>query len=196
MHERFFESRQGAALVKHSVLDPYIRLFVNKLGSRYETVQYLDGYAGPGVYNDGTPGSPLLAVEVRDLVDQIRDLKATFVERDSIHAKALATLLAEHSIDATVINDDLANALPDILDGCRKDPLLAFLDPFGLTESHVLGMSGSTVVEPDVVDDDASHIVLGSVVEGEVDAAAFGRGYGVVDFQVRPAVVGGPAVRE
>lgn len=139
---KFFETRQGAALVKHTLLASYIRLFVNKLGSTHPVVHYLDGYAGPGVYDDGTAGSPALAVQVNDLVASIRDLRVTFVEKESKSADALKRFISTTSLDAKVYRADLADVFDQVLERCSKQPLLAFLDPFGLTISfeHILAL--------------------------------------------------------
>jgi len=133
--ENFFASPQGAAIVKHTVLKAYIRLFVNKLGSTHDTVYYLDGYAGPGVYGDGSHGSPKLAAEVADLVAEIRDLRCTFVEKDAEHAAALANLMADLLPSAIVIRGDLQDHVEEIASSCDDGPLLAFIDPFGLSIS-------------------------------------------------------------
>jgi len=130
--ENFFASPQGAAIVKHTVLGAYIRLFVNKLGSTHGTVYYLDGYAGPGVYGDGTHGSPKLAVEVAELVSEIRDLRCTFVEKDADHAAALAGLIDDLMPSAVVIHGELQDHVDEIATRCDDGPLLAFIDPFGL----------------------------------------------------------------
>lgn len=118
--------------MKHALLQRYIRLFVNKLGSTHQVVSYLDGYAGPGVYGDGSHGSPKLAADVAALVEDIRDLRCTFVEKDSGHATALADLLAVELPTATVIHGDLRDHVDDIATACDATPLLAFIDPFGL----------------------------------------------------------------
>lgn len=118
--------------MKHVVLGNYIRLFVNKLGSTYATVHYLDGYAGPGVYGDGNPGSPLLAAQVADLVKEIRTLRCTFVERDPEFCQTLREVLAEAMPTAEVICDSVGNRITELLNSCEGSPLLAFLDPFGL----------------------------------------------------------------
>ena len=130
--ENFFATPQGAAIMKHTVLKGYIRLFVNKLGSTHSTVHYLDGYAGPGVYGDGSGGSPKLAVDVATLVQEIRDLRCTFVEKDPLHAEALRDLLAVELPQATVIRGDLRDHVGSIAKACDDSPLLAFIDPFGL----------------------------------------------------------------
>lgn len=151
--ENFFETPQGAAIMKHTVLKSYIRLFVNKLGSTHSTVHYLDGYAGPGVYGDGSHGSPKLAVDVAALVEEIRDLRCTFVEKDPHHAQALKQLLATELPQATVIEGDLRDHVADIAEECDKSPLLAFIDPFGLglTYTQLEQLANRTNTKTDII---------------------------------------------
>lgn len=61
----FFVSKKAAAVLKHALLDKYVVPFASKTGKHAPDgrVVYLDGYAGPGRYDDGTPGSPALILE-------------------------------------------------------------------------------------------------------------------------------------
>ena len=105
---------------------------MNKLGSTHPVVHYLDGYAGPGVYGDGTPGSPALAAQVGDLVAHIRDVRVTFVEKERANAEALASFVESTQLNASVHHAELSDVIDKVLDTCQGAPLLAFLDPFGL----------------------------------------------------------------
>lgn len=151
--EKFFATPQGAAIMKHSVLKSYIHLFVNKLGSTHSTVHYLDGYAGPGVYGDGSHGSPKLAVDVAALVEEIRDLRCTFVEKKPQHAQALKELLATELPQAKVIEGDLRDHVADIAEDCDGSPLLAFIDPFGLglTYTQLKRLASRTNRKTDII---------------------------------------------
>ena len=58
--ENFWDHPQGAAVFKHAVLRAYAPTFASKTGHFYGEghVGIVDGYAGPGAYDDGSPGSP------------------------------------------------------------------------------------------------------------------------------------------
>lgn len=47
---------------KHLVLKYYLDGWFPILGSSHRRILYIDGFAGPGEYSDGQPGSPLLAL--------------------------------------------------------------------------------------------------------------------------------------
>jgi len=132
--KQFFKEVQGAAVIKHGVLRRYLRVFVSKVGStaRGGKVYYLDGFAGPGRYTDGTPGSPALAIQTADALAEIRDLQGICVEADAETFGELSDLLSDHP-NWTAVNEPLEACLPRLLDTIGDDsPLFVFLDPFGL----------------------------------------------------------------
>ncbi len=47
---------------KHEILRQYLNAWFPILGSQHERVVFLDGFAGPGIYEDGEPGSPIIAL--------------------------------------------------------------------------------------------------------------------------------------
>lgn len=135
MSEGFFAEKRPAAGVKHAILGEYLSVFVGKTGRQSEDgrVAYVDGFAGPGVYDDEAPGSPLVAANVGRLLSGSRDLRGFFVEEKRTHAQALREALkADGRDDWQVWNRRAEEALPAILDQVGSDPLLVFLDPHGL----------------------------------------------------------------
>ena len=48
---------------KHMLLKRYLDRWFPILGKYNQRMNYIDGFAGPGEYEDGEPGSPLLAIE-------------------------------------------------------------------------------------------------------------------------------------
>ena len=64
----FFDTPQAAAVLKHGVLRRHFASFATKTGSVAGEVVYLDGYAGPGLYSDGSEGSPALALATAEVI--------------------------------------------------------------------------------------------------------------------------------
>ncbi|MYH72240.1 MAG: three-Cys-motif partner protein TcmP, partial [Acidimicrobiia bacterium] len=52
---------------KHELLKHYLNAWFPILASRERRIMFLDGFAGPGIYSDGSPGSPVIAL--RTLLD-------------------------------------------------------------------------------------------------------------------------------
>lgn len=134
-NEHFFDERQPAAVQKHGILRRYVVIFATKTGSIAKgRTAIVDGNAGPGRYNDGSEGSPLLIQEaagfVRDLAGH--DVCLTFVEQKPAHARALERLVVRPGAESpVVINGDLEEHVDEALHRSHGRPLLTFLDPFG-----------------------------------------------------------------
>lgn len=136
-NESFFVRRKAAAAFKHGILSVYPPLFAAKAGSVVEggRVVFLDGYAGQGRYDDGTPGSPLLFVRAARANPQ-RAVTGIFVERDPQRFASLCQVLdradPDGSVRRIVREGDLGALLPELLPTAAGGAaLFAFLDPFG-----------------------------------------------------------------
>lgn len=153
-NEAFFEEPKPAAVLKHGILSRYLRPFVQKTGktSKGGRVAYIDGYAGPGVYEDGSAGSPTVAVDIAGIVVDANGegrIDGYFVERDHASAEALRALFIERDVSWPVYEGDVEQHLPAIVRRLPADEaLFAFLDPFGLgipldmIESQLLTRAG------------------------------------------------------
>ncbi len=52
---------------KHLILQKYIGAWISILGQKFQEVVYVDGFSGPGIYNNGEPGSPILLIKEIDM---------------------------------------------------------------------------------------------------------------------------------
>ncbi|MFF2189174.1 three-Cys-motif partner protein TcmP [Streptomyces sp. NPDC058155] len=134
---QFFVSKKAAALLKHEILQGYVKPFVAKVGrwAPGGRVVYLDGYAGPGRYADGTPGSPALILDSAAEIADIRKLDCYFVERRREDFKSLKALTIEaksRGLAAEALSGKVEKHLAYVLKQAEGSPLLAFIDPFGL----------------------------------------------------------------
>ena len=134
-NDSFFVRRKAAAAFKHGILKQYPPVFLAKAGSITNgRVVFLDGYAGQGRYDDGSPGSPLLFVQAAR-ANPNRTVTGIFVEQDADRYASLCRVLDETDPDRTVPrivrSGDLGTVLPDLLPTSVGAALFAFLDPFG-----------------------------------------------------------------
>lgn len=134
-NERFFQRKQAAAVLKHGILRRYPQVFATMTGSGGAKVVYFDGYAGPGRYSDGSPGSPLLAVETaKNIATWGRQVECLFTEIDPTHAQNLRQVLANEApptMAYEVWQGDVEEHVDAALSYAGTDPMLTFLDPFG-----------------------------------------------------------------
>lgn len=137
----FFQQRQPASEMKHGILGDYVGMFTGKAGRLSNTgrVVYIDGFAGPGAYEDESPGSPLVAAGVATLLSRRRELVGYFIEEHRADAQQLRQNLRDAGRENwEVWNARAEEALPEALQRVGDDPLLLFLDPHGLAIPFVL----------------------------------------------------------
>ncbi|HCB03181.1 MAG TPA: three-Cys-motif partner protein TcmP [Nocardioides sp.] len=137
---------------KHALYDRYLSkwspIMLRGWGAN---ITYAEGFAGPGVYQDGAPGSPVIALrsvvgdaELRSLVARGR-MRFIFIDHEPrcieiLHtevAKAVTPValedLSNHGFDLTIERGDCDPALDNALtrSGAWGRPILAVLDTWG-----------------------------------------------------------------
>jgi three-Cys-motif partner protein len=131
----FFVSKKAAAVLKHGILKGYLPPFVSKVGSTStgKRVALLDGYAGPGRYEDGTPGSPALLAETARSTAGYRTVECHFVEEKRKHYRLLTSFLETEGADleALAYHGPVERHLDLIQQRADGIPLFGYLDPFG-----------------------------------------------------------------
>lgn len=135
----FHQTKKSAAVLKHAILNQYVTPFASKTGSTSpgKRVAIIDGYAGPGRYDDGAAGSgAMLLQKARDLaaMRSPRQVELHFVEQDAQTAERLRAVVAQEGagLSVTVDDGDISERLPELLRSADGVPLFAYLDPCGL----------------------------------------------------------------
>lgn len=128
----FFVKRKPPAELKHGILRRYPPILAGMTGKRGNEVVFLDGYAGPGMYDNDVPGSPLLLAEMAKGMDN-RAIEGIFVERDVAHCRQLRITLEPYkaAMPHAIYQADVGDVVDQILARCTGKVLFAYLDPFG-----------------------------------------------------------------
>lgn len=135
----FFGQRNAQAVLKHGVLARYAHYFAGRAGAATQgRVAFIDGYAGEGRYEDGSPGSPLLLASQATRAEMFsREVKLAFVEQDDARRLQLQRSLDENQVDADLIlGGSLELAVDGLIDRYERHAILLFVDPFGLAFSR------------------------------------------------------------
>ena len=127
---------------KHAILRKYLDAWMPILGSHNGRIVFIDGFAGPGEYEGGQDGSPVIAI--KSVIEHILPIKAEilfiFVENEAKRCKFLEEKLKTIKLPGNVkyecICGEFAKEVEKILDDlAAKDlklaPTFAFVDPFG-----------------------------------------------------------------
>ena len=137
---------------KHEILRRYLQAWLPIMTSRNEHVIIIDGFAGPGEYVGGEPGSPLIAIDtfLKHAHAQIREKKVTFlfIEEDARRCEYLERLLearkqehlfpqqATYQIVRGTFDETMTGLLTSLEEqGLRIAPTFAFIDPFGYSDT-------------------------------------------------------------
>lgn len=138
-NDAFFTRKQAAAVLKHGVLSRYPTVFASMAGWGEAEVVLYDGYAGPGRYEDGSEGSPLLLVETAQRVEKFRKVRLLFSEEDLDTHTELSRTLSEAAGEGVQWDADYGSVeewAPINVRIAGEAPMLTFLDPFGVGLSY------------------------------------------------------------
>jgi three-Cys-motif partner protein len=127
--------------VKHDILQKYLVPWVRVLSSGNARVHFFDGFAGRGTYEDGEPGSPLLAMDVADRNSELfEEFLCTFVELNDNNyedlERAVETKKEEctDKIEINKRNDSFELVINELIENIGHGsiiPSFFFIDPFG-----------------------------------------------------------------
>ncbi len=134
---------------KHLVLKSYLDAWLPIMGTWNGRIVFIDGFAGPGEYEGGEPGSPLIALNaLKNHVAQVHiaaEVVFYFIEKDAKRAEHLQSLISAqtglpskckiHVVNAA-FDATLANVLDEIEEQKKQlAPALVMIDPFGVSDT-------------------------------------------------------------
>jgi three-Cys-motif partner protein len=138
--------RGGRTEAKHRVLTEYLGAWIPIWAQQrwVHDLVLVDGFAGPGRYEGGEAGSPLLML---DMFEGHRDRDRFgvtahffFIEKDAKRVESLRQEIAargesDPDVSVEIIQGDYAEKFPDVVKRARERwtgcPIFAFVDPFG-----------------------------------------------------------------
>jgi three-Cys-motif partner protein len=132
------------SLAKHRILRLYLEAWLPILGTTHPRLRVVDGFAGPGRYVKGEPGSPVIAMKAfLEHASRSRitaDIEYVFIEERRDRYEALLgevdRLKQESPLPPGVSVDTRHGAFDqemDVLARGSQPPTFAFIDPFGWT---------------------------------------------------------------
>jgi len=132
---------------KHALLEEYLKGWYAVIGARERRAIFLDGFAGRGVYADGSPGSPVIALRTLLAHSAFKRLSQCefvflFVEEDPDNLASLQQEVAKlgtlpRNIRVRCLHSTFADAAVRLTGQLTEQkkalaPTFAFIDPFGL----------------------------------------------------------------
>ncbi len=130
---------------KHMVLESYMNAWLPIILSQYERALFVDAFAGPGEYERGEPGSPVIAM--RSLSEHARqdmmtgEMDYVSIEKDARRATHLKNVIDRERANVpsmcrvTSLNDSFEGAFPKLTNFLDSNsvPTFVMIDPFGVS---------------------------------------------------------------
>jgi len=136
--DSFFDEQLEQSEVKTRIVEKYFVVWSNVVMPFANQIAYIDLYAGPGVYNDGSASTPLAVLKNAINNQKIREKLVTlFNDGESSYAKKLQSEINNlKDIEKlrhkpVIISRDVNEAAKVFFNQPSKTPSLSFLDPFG-----------------------------------------------------------------
>ncbi len=138
---------EAHTLGKHKVLRAYLDAWLPIMGRWNGRILFIDGFAGPGEYQDGGDGSPIIALkalaEHRAKGRIAAEVRFMFIEQDPARAAHLGRLVEARRpalpphCEAQVITGTFDETMGEVLDqldqqAARLAPCFVMIDPFGV----------------------------------------------------------------
>ena len=142
MSENFFEESSEQSRVKSAIVSKYFWAWAGVIlqtAKKYsKRIAYIDLFAGPGRYKDGTKSTPLLVLEkaIQDS-DMRRMLVTIFNDVNKDNSQSLETAIKSlPSIETLkyaprVYTGEIGDQIVKIFESMRFVPTLFFVDPWG-----------------------------------------------------------------
>ncbi len=132
----FFEGKRPWSIIKDQVLKDYMSPYLAKVKTLQKPIVLFDGYAGPGVFKDNEPGSPLIMCQAAEK-NSPGKYKAYFVNKKKKYHDKLESILQKGGWygPAKPILGDTTKILPTLPAEITDHTVFLYLDPFGPTGS-------------------------------------------------------------
>ena len=140
MAPRFFEEREDQSEVKARIVSKYFYVWAKIIAprARVQRIGYIDLFAGPGRYKDGSASTPLMVLERAIADPALRgSLVTMFNDEDPEHTKNLAGEIAKLpgieflKYPPKVRTGNVGESIAANLKSVSLIPTFSFIDPFG-----------------------------------------------------------------
>lgn len=140
--DHFFDETTEQSLVKAAIVSKYFwawaKVIIPTARRYYGKIAYIDLFAGPGRYKDGTTSTPLLIIEKAIQDPDMRQMLVTiFNDVDGDKSRSLETAISSLPGVETlkyrpqVNNEEVGEKIVNDFEGHRLIPTLFFVDPWG-----------------------------------------------------------------
>jgi len=130
----FFKTKKKWSVIKDELLGWYLTPYLTKILHTGRRLNYFDCFAGKGKFDDGNPGSPLIALEIikktlATTTSGNSQINSFFI--DAYHFDDLRTNIATYK-NAIPINGKYEDELLNLLENRQDQNVFLYIDPYGI----------------------------------------------------------------
>ena len=133
-NDDFFKEKKVWSEVKDELLGCYFKPYVQKILHTYKPLVYVDCFAGKGKFEDGKPGSPIIALDtIKDCV-QSTTMESVTISTffiDLNYASDLQINLKNYP-DVNIISGKFEDKIIDVLKNKKGSNIFLYIDPYGI----------------------------------------------------------------
>lgn len=136
--QEFFRQKPEWSKYKHLVLDYYLKPYLAHVNRLKAPILLVDLFAGPGIYGDGSYGSPIILAEAASrYLNRPHGISVLAVEKD----KELVSQL-RHNTDRfgpliDIRHADCIDLLDEVAQRARDATTFLYVDPFSIGRLHL-----------------------------------------------------------
>ncbi len=133
MSSDFFQSKKPWSPYKDMILSYYLTPYLPKVCSLGKPVVVIDCFAGPGRFEDGTDGSPLIiAKALRLIADKGKLVSAVFIEGKRKYFQRLQESVKDYQDICRTKHGSFEDTAKEIAEMGRKNTVFVYVDPYGI----------------------------------------------------------------
>lgn len=127
----FFENKKSWSEVKDELLGCYLSPYFSKILTTKRPIYYIDAFAGKGMFDDGKPGSPIIALDIIESKKRsdTSSVFSYFIEKK--YSNELEKNIEKYS-NKKVIKGKYEKVINDILKDKEECNVFIYIDPFGI----------------------------------------------------------------
>lgn len=135
MSDDFFKQKRAWSKYKDFILDYYLSPYIEKVKKIRLPILIIDCCAGPGRFEDGSEGSPLIiAKHVAESRQKGIEIKALLLEKKKKYYKSLQSNVQPYDNCTEVIQADFTDYLDKISQLAKRNTVFLYIDPYGIKE--------------------------------------------------------------
>jgi three-Cys-motif partner protein len=133
MSSDFFQSKKPWSPYKDMILAYYLTPYLPKVCSLGKPVMVVDCFAGPGCFEDGSDGSPLIiAKAIRKIAEKGKAVSALFIEEKRKYFQRLQESVRDYQEICRTVHGSFEGSAKEIADMGRNNTVFVYIDPYGI----------------------------------------------------------------